>query len=291
MSKVMKVLIFGISGMLGSAVFRSLSNDKDLEVFGTIRQTEQIKHFSPWQAKNILTGINAENDDCLIKAFTQVRPDVVINCVGLIKHLSDGNNPLRAIAINAKLPHQLSELCKLTNSRLVHVSTDCVFSGTKGCYTENDLPDAKDVYGRSKLLGEVHEPHAITIRTSIIGHELSSNRSLLEWFLSQQNEVKGFNKAIFSGLTTVELSKVIKDVILTHQQLSGLYHVAGTPINKFELLQLVAKTYNKQIKIIQDESFVIDRSLDATRFNSVTGYNPPHWSELIACMHHFSLAV
>jgi dTDP-4-dehydrorhamnose reductase len=284
----MKILVFGITGMLGSAVFRSLSNDKELEVFGTIRQSEQIKHFSAAQTKHILPGVNAENYECLINAFTQVRPDVVINCIGLIKHVSDGNNPLRAIAINAQLPHQLSQLCKLTNSRLVHISTDCVFSGTKGFYTENDLPDAKDVYGRSKLLGEVHEAHALTIRTSIIGHEISSNRSLLEWFLSQQSEVKGFNKAIFSGLTAVELSKVIKDVILIHQHLSGLYHVAATPINKFELLHLVAKTYNKQINIIQDESFVIDRSLDATLFNSVTGYKPPQWPALIQRMHQSS---
>lgn len=287
----MKMLILGVTGMLGSAVFRSLFRDSNLEVFGTVRQVDQVKYFSTVQAKNILTGINAESYHCLIKAFTQVRPDVVINCIGLIKHIADGNNPLRAIAINAQLPHQLSELCQLTNSRLVHISTDCVFSGSKGFYTENDVPDAKDVYGRSKLLGEVHEPHAITIRTSIIGHELSSNRSLLDWFLSQQNEVKGFNKAIFSGLPAIELSNVIKELILNHQDLFGLYHVAGNPINKYELLQLVAKTYNKQINIQQDESLVIDRSLDAARFNKLTGYQPPNWSELIERMHDFSLAV
>lgn len=286
----MKILVLGATGMLGCTLFRVLSNEPHFEVFGTVRSNECLRFFSKIQAPRIITGINAENTDSLLQAYQIARPQVVINCIGLIKQLADGNNPLRAIAINARLPHQLSELCKLTDSRLIHISTDCVFSGNKGDYSESDTPDAKDVYGRSKLLGEVDEPHTLTVRTSMIGHELVSNRSLLEWFLAQNNSVKGFNKAIFSGLPVLELSHVIKNLILNRQYLSGLYHVAGFPISKYELLQLIATTYNKAIDIIQDDSLVIDRSLNAARFNQATGYQPPKWPELIQRMHEFSLA-
>jgi len=286
----MKILVLGITGMLGSTLFRVLSNDNRFEVFGTVRSSECLRFFTKSYTPRIISGINAENTDSLLQAYQIARPQVVINCIGLIKQLADGNNPLRAIAINARLPHQLSELCKLTDSRLLHISTDCVFSGNKGNYSESDAPDAKDVYGRSKLLGEVDEPHTLTVRTSMIGHELVSNRSLLEWFLAQKDPVKGFNKAIFSGLPVLELSHVIKNLILNRQNLSGLYHVAGFPISKYELLQLIATTYNKSIDIIQDDSLVIDRSLNAARFNQATGYQPPKWPELIQQMHEFSLA-
>ena len=283
----MKVLILGVTGMLGNAMFRVLSERPDLAVYGTARSNSACQHFSDNLSGRIIVGTDVENNDSLVRAFASVRPDVVVNCVGLVKQLADANDPLQAVPINTLLPHRLAALCQASGARLVHISTDCVFSGAKGNYLETDFPDAYDLYGRSKLLGEVDYPHAITLRTSIIGHELSGNRSLVNWFLAQQGAVKGFTRAIFSGLPTVELASVVRDVVLPRKELHGLYHVSAKPINKFDLLQLVAKVYRKNIEINPSEELVIDRSLNSDRFKEATGYAPPEWATLIQRMCEF----
>ncbi|MNR07592.1 dTDP-4-dehydrorhamnose reductase [compost metagenome] len=236
--------------------------------------------------ERLLTGVDVLDQDALIRALEHVRPDVVINCIGLIKQLSDANDPLVALPINAMLPHRLARLCGLLGARLIHVSTDCVFAGTKGMYLERDPSDAEDLYGKSKFIGELHDvPHAITLRTSIIGHELGSNYALVDWFLSQKGPVKGYAKAIFSGLPTVELARVMKDFVIPASQLSGLYHVSVEPIDKLSLLKLVAEVYGKDIEIIPDDNVCIDRSLDSSAFRDATGYLPPGWDELVKVMH------
>jgi dTDP-4-dehydrorhamnose reductase len=283
----MKILVLGVTGMLGNAVFRVLSENSDSLVFGTARSERARQYFPKEQSNRLIIGVYVENNDSLVRSFASVRPDVVINCVGLVKQLADGNNPLQAVPINTLLPHRLAALCKATGARLVHISTDCVFSGSKGNYLESDFPDANDLYGRSKLLGEVDYPHAITLRTSIIGHELTGQRSLVCWFLAQQKSVKGFTKAVFSGLPTVELARVVRDVVLPRPELHGLYHVAAQPINKFDLLNLVAAVYGASIEITPDDSLVIDRSLNADRFKEVTGYIAPDWPALVQRMFEF----
>lgn len=283
----MKILILGVTGMLGNAVFRFLSVDKNLTVYGTARNNNVHSYFSKDLLDKLIINVDVENHDSLINIFTQIQPDIVINCIGLVKQLAEANDPLKILPINSLLPHRLANLCKLINARLLHISTDCVFSGKKGNYKESDFPDAYDLYSRSKLLGEVDYPHTVTLRTSIIGHELSGNRSLINWFLSSENSVKGFSKAIYSGFPTVELTKIIRDFVLPNKNLSGLYHVASKPINKLELLKLVAETYGKKIEIIPSEELVIDRSLEATRFNEATGYTPPEWPELVKSMYKF----
>lgn len=283
----MNVLVLGVTGMLGNAMFRVLSEESGLIVYGTARGEKARIFFSKEQSNRLVIGVDVENHDSLVRAFTATRPDVVINCVGLVKQLADANDPLQAVPINTLLPHRLAALCQATGARLVHISTDCVFSGSKGNYLESDFPDAYDLYGRSKLLGEVDYPHAITLRTSIIGHELAGQRSLVGWFLVQQKSVKGFTKAIFSGLPTAELARVVREVVLPRPELHGLYHVATKPINKFDLLNLVAVAYGKEIEIIPDESLVIDRSLNAERFMKATGYVAPEWPALIQRMYEF----
>lgn len=283
----MKALVLGVTGMLGNAMFRVLSADSDLVVYGTARSESAHRYFSREQSNRLIIGVDVENHDSLVKAFAAARPDVVINCVGLVKQLADANDPLQAVPINTLLPHRLAALCQATGARLVHISTDCVFSGSKGNYLESDFPDAYDLYGRSKLLGEVDYPHAITLRTSIIGHELTGQRSLVGWFLAQQKSVKGFTEAVFSGLPTVELARVVRDVVLPRPELRGLYHVATKPINKFDLLNLVAKAYGRDVEIIPDESLVIDRSLNAERFREATGYVAPEWPALVQRMYEF----
>jgi dTDP-4-dehydrorhamnose reductase len=167
------------------------------------------------------------------------------------------------------------------------MGTDCVFSGAKGMYTEADASDAIDLYGRSKYLGEVDYSHAITLRTSIIGHELDAARSLVGWFLSKEGSVRGYKRAIFSGLPTVEIARVIRDYVIPYPELQGVYHVSAEPINKFDLLTLVAQVYGKTITIISDEHLVINRSLDSTRFRQATGFAPKSWLEQIISMRDF----
>jgi dTDP-4-dehydrorhamnose reductase len=283
----MRVLILGTSGMLGNAMFRIFSELPEHEVFGTARSASARRHFSAVLGENIVCGVDVENHDSLARLFGQVRPEFVINCIGVVKQLAESEDPLLTIPINSLLPHRLAALCKIAGARLVQVSTDCVFSGEKGGYVESDFPDAHDLYGHSKLLGEVDYPHAITLRTSIIGHELDGKRSLVNWFLSQEGTVKGFTRAIFSGLPTVVLARLVRDVILPRPELHGLYHVAAAPIAKFDLITLIARVYGKHITIRPDEELVIDRSLDASRLRQETGYVAPPWEELIRAMHAF----
>jgi dTDP-4-dehydrorhamnose reductase len=287
----MKVLILGASGMLGNALFKYLSKEPDIEAYGTVRHLDALDYFQLDAKSRLMTGIHAEDFHSVEKVVASVKPAVVINCIGLVKQLSAGNDPQRAMPINAEFPHQLSHLCKTAASRFLHISTDCVFSGSKGNYSESDIADATDIYGRSKLLGEVNDSNSLTLRTSIIGHELTGNRSLVGWFLAQEGEVRGFSRAIFSGLPTVELSRVIKEIIIKHPALSGIYHVASEPINKYELLRLLAEQYGKSISIIEDDSLVVDKSLDPTRFFHATGYKAPIWPVLIQRMHEFEYSL
>ncbi|QXH48316.1 SDR family oxidoreductase [Pseudomonas xanthosomatis] len=282
----MKVLVLGVTGMLGSAVFRVFEDDAEHQVWGTLRATSSLGRFPASSQPRLLAGVDVLDADSLAAAFAKVRPDVVINCVGLIKQLADANDPLTALPINAMLPHRLARLCELGGARLIHVSTDCVFSGRKGSYLETDVSDAEDLYGKSKYIGELHDlAHVITLRTSIIGHELASSYALVDWFLAQQGAIKGFTKAVFSGLPTVELARVMKDFVLPRAGLHGLYHVAAAPIAKYDLLRLVAAEYGKQVEIRPDDSLVIDRSLDGSRFQQATGYVAPAWPELVRRMH------
>jgi dTDP-4-dehydrorhamnose reductase len=284
----MKILILGVTGMLGNAMFRYLSQNDEYEVYGSARSATASRHFGAGAADRIVTGIDVENHDALIRLFNTVKPEVVVNCIGLIKQLAAADDPLSAIPINTLLPHRLAGLCRVAGARLIHVSTDCVFSGTKGSYLESDPSDAKDLYGRSKYLGEVTDSHTITLRTSIIGPELNDGaHALLGWFLAQKGSVRGYTRAIFSGVPTVELARIVGDVVIPRPELSGLYHVAAQPISKYDLLKLVAEIYEKQIEITPFDDFVIDRSLDASRFNAATGYRAPDWRELVSSMLNF----
>jgi dTDP-4-dehydrorhamnose reductase len=283
----MKVLVIGASGMIGSTVLRVLSENKDWQVSGSVRSGDARRFFPADIAGRIVEGVDAENPDALAKVLDALRPEVVVNCAGLTKHKPEAEDPLVSIPINTLMPHRLAGLCKLAGARLIHVSTDCVFSGEKGNYLETDFADARDVYGKSKALGEVTYPHTVTLRTSTIGHEFETRYGLLEWFLSRQGRCKGYNRAVFSGLPTVVFAQVIRDVVIPRPELTGLYHVAAKPINKYDLLELIAKVYGKQIEIEPDSKLAIDRSLNAERFRAATGYVAPEWEDLIATMHAY----
>lgn len=283
----MKVLVVGASGMIGSTVLRVLSERQDWQVFGSVRSAGVGRFFPPALAGRLIAGVEATDSDALLSLFDRVRPDVVVNCAGLTKHLPGSDDVLTALPINSLMPHRLAKLSELVGARLIQISTDCVFTGSKGYYLESDPPDAQDVYGRSKIMGEVDYPHAVTLRTSTIGHELNSAYGLLDWFLSQGEQCKGFTKAIFSGLPTVVFAQVIRDVVIPLPDLRGLYHVAAEPIDKYSLLQLIATTYGKMVEIVPDEQLAIDRSLNGDRFRAATGYRAQSWPDLINVMHAY----
>lgn len=280
----MRLLVLGASGMLGHAVFRRFTADPAFQVVGTVRAAPT---FQP-DGGALLRGVDVDDDAQISAAFKEAAPDVVINCVGVIKQLKTAQDPLPCIRLNSLLPHRLNALCAASDARLVHISTDCVFTGSKGDYLESDVCDADDLYGRSKLLGEVDTPGAITLRTSIIGHELANGATgLVGWFLSQKGAVKGFRNAIFSGLPTVALADVIARHVLPAPELSGVYHVSAAPISKYDLLNLVAEVYGRDNDITPVDEPRIDRSLNSQRFRDATGYAPPAWPDLVAQMHAF----
>lgn len=283
----MNVLVLGASGMLGNTVIRVLSEMTDWRVCGTLRAEGAKKFFQASIVDKLITGVDVEQQDSLLQVFACNRPQVVVNCIGLVKQLTEVNNPLRALPINTVLPHRLAMLCELTNARLINISTDCVFSGEKGLYRESDFPDAQDLYGRSKYLGEVSASHVVTLRTSIIGHELNSSHGLVEWFLSQKKRCEGYRRAIFSGVPAVVLAKAIREVIIPHPELSGVYHLAAKPISKYELLKLIARIYKKQIEIVPNNCLVVNRSLDPNRLLAATGYSPPEWKDMIELMNEY----
>ena len=285
--KPLRVLVLGATGMLGNATLRLFANSPGFEVFGSVRSEGSIRLLANDLRERIIYGVDVENADSVTRLFALARPDLVINCVGLVKQLANADDVLSAIPINTMLPHRLVHLCSVAGARLVHVSTDCVFSGLKGMYKEADLPDATDLYGRSKYLGEVDYPNVVTLRTSIIGHELNSANSLVGWFLAQEGAVKGYKRAIFSGLPTVEVACLIRDHVIPYPELHGVYHVSSDPISKFDLLKMVAERYKKTIEIQADDQLVIDRSLDSTRFRIATKYRPKPWIDLVRAMYEF----
>jgi dTDP-4-dehydrorhamnose reductase len=281
-----KILILGGTGMLGHALFLGLSARENLEVYATVRSREGVRRwFSPELVNRCLDNVDAFNFESIIKAVGEVRPQVVINGIGIIKQSPLAQDPFTVITINSLLPHRLAAVCRAAQARLIHFSTDCVFSGAQGNYREGDDTDARDLYGRSKLLGEVDGPWCLTIRTSLIGHELRGKMGLLEWFLAQENPVRGFTQAIFSGFSTAEVAGIMADHILPDPTLQGIYHVSSPPISKYDLLTLVAARYGKRIDIRPDGDVRLDRSLDSAAFREKTGYCPPAWPAMVEEMY------
>lgn len=281
----MKILVLGATGMLGYSLFSNLNERTHLSVFGTVRSIADKESFFGNLQQQLVSGVDAYDISSMQHAIETVSPDVVINCVGLIKQHGISKHHIDAVKINALLPHELANICDQVNAKLIHFSTDCVFTGDAGLYNEKSLPDACDLYGKSKCLGEVGYGKHLTLRTSIIGHELSSAVSLVDWFLSQGVSTKGFSKAVFSGLPTCYIAKLLVEYILPNPEVAGLLHLSVEPIDKYTLLKLIAKQYQKQITISESQELVIDRSLNSDKFRQLTQFSPPSWSELVEYMH------
>jgi dTDP-4-dehydrorhamnose reductase len=281
----MKILILGGSGMLGHKLWQVFSGRFDTYV--TLRRDfDSYYHYKLFNLTRSVNHVSAEDFQSVVRAVDTVQPAVMINCIGIVKQAKAAKDPLISIEVNALFPHRLARLCQRRGIRLIHISTDCVFSGRKGDYGENDLPDAEDLYGRTKFLGEVSYENCLTLRTSMIGRELETSHGLIEWFLSQEGRtVDGYTRAIFSGFTTNALSEIIAKIVDEQPEMYGVWHIASYPISKFDLLSLVKKVYGLNIGIQRDEAVVCDRSLNADRFRQATGFVPPTWYDMIEQMY------
>ena len=282
----MRILILGGGGMLGHRLLMTLGTE--FEVWATLRGSVPASAPSGlFDPDRTISGIDVLNADAVTDVMARVRPDAVINCVGIIKQLAAAKDPFLSVSINSLLPHRLHRLCRATGARLIHFSTDCVFSGRKGSYTEDDPSDALDLYGRSKFLGETVGEGALTLRSSIVGRELGSASGLAEWFLSQRGKrVRGYRRAVFSGFTTQEMARIVRRVLTQHHDLFGTLQVSSQPINKYDLLMLMQRVFGVDVEIEPDDTIEIDRSLDSARFRRLTGYEPPSWPEMMAEMNH-----
>jgi dTDP-4-dehydrorhamnose reductase len=276
----MRVLVVGATGTLGHRL--CLEWAERFECFATVRASVAEPVAQLLAPVALIEGVSAEQPETLRSALEQARPDVVVNCVGAVKQAEAGQQAMPAIRINSLFPHELAAACGEVSARMVHVSTDCVFSGERGNYNEDDVPDATDIYGRSKLLGEVSGEGLLTLRTSLIGRELTGALGLLEWLISNRGgSVRGFSRAIFSGFTTQALAAELAFLIETHPELDGIWHLAAEPIDKLNLLTKLNDALNLEIEIVPDSDVAIDRSLDSSRLCRATGRQPRRWDEMV----------
>jgi dTDP-4-dehydrorhamnose reductase len=281
----MKIVVLGAAGMLGHKMFQRL-RERYPGTVATARENVRVRPLDRvdlLQGEDVIPGVDAMNVGRLGELLSRLKPDFVVNCVGIIKQRDEARTAIPCIAINALLPHQLEALASGWGGRVIPFSTDCVFDGRRGRYTEEDASTAEDLYGKSKSLGEVASDHALTLRTSIIGRELVEFRSLLEWFLAQKGKtISGFTKVVYSGVTTNYLADLVGDLIQEHPSLSGLYQVVGPAISKYDLLLLLKEAYGLDTEIVPDDREVTDRSMLGDKFFNATGYMPPAWPELIS---------
>jgi dTDP-4-dehydrorhamnose reductase len=276
----MRVLILGGAGMLGHKLVQQLGGH--CETWTTFRgNAAEYAHYGFFDAARSLSGVDAASFDTVVRAVAKVKPDAVINCIGIVKQLAAATDPLLSIETNSLFPHRLANLCAAAGARVIHISTDCVFSGSRGNYTEDDPSDAQDLYGRTKFLGEIGGSNALTLRTSIIGRELRTTTGLVEWFLASHGNVKGWRRAIYTGFPTITLARVIADVLENHPALHGVYQVASDRIDKYALLCLMRDAYGVASTIEPFDDVAIDRSLDGSRFRNATGFTAPAWPELV----------
>lgn len=280
----MKILILGAYGMLGHKLFQCLS--KNHNVWGTCQSIEN--KFEPVIPANRLhAGVIVQDLRSIKSVIKKQKPEVILNCIGIIKQRNEASDPIVSIEVNALFPHQLADICAAQKIRLIHFSTDCVFSGEQGNYVEEDLPDARDLYGKTKHLGEVVKKGCVTLRSSIIGRELAKKTGLLEWLISQEGgEVTGYEKAIFSGFTTTAMADIVSRIITEHKAIYGLWHVASEPISKYDLLKLINKKMGLGITIKKDADMRCDRSLDGSRFKEATKFSPRSWDVMIEDIVH-----
>jgi dTDP-4-dehydrorhamnose reductase len=278
----MRVCILGSGGMLGHMLVRVLSETHD--VYGTSKQEwSAASGLAKFLSKEKwIAGVDAKDITTVDDFFREHQFDVVINCIGVVKQRGHRTSEDEMIEVNAHFPHKLLRICDASDARLIQISTDCVFSGNKGNYLVTDNPDPIDIYGSSKLAGEIVDDHNLTIRTSHVGRELSNFTSLFEWILNNRGKkVVGYSNAIYSGLTTFSLSVVINSLLTTGSSINGLVHVASSPISKFQLITELNNRLDLGLDIKIDDSVVLNRSLLSSDQITQHGIEIPSWDQML----------
>tara|TARA_Y100001933_G_scaffold38964_1_gene35085 strand:- start:22 stop:876 length:855 start_codon:yes stop_codon:yes gene_type:complete len=283
---VKRLLIIGASGMIGHKLFIYFSKLQNFDTYGIVRKKNILRNNKILNSKKIIE-VEILKDYNFKNIIHTISPNIVINCAGIVKQNPLIKNISLTIELNSLFPHNLNLICKKEGCKLIQFSTDCVFSGYKGNYIESDFADSRDIYGRTKFIGEVIDKNCLTIRTSFIGDELNNRWGLLNWFLSQKKTVKGFKNTIYSGLTTLEICRVIEKFVIPNEELNGLYHISSKPIDKFSLLVLIREIYEKDINIEKDILIINDKSLDCQKFKNYTGYEPIEWDKAIRELKNF----
>ncbi len=281
----MKILLIGANGLIGYNIFRNLIKSKEFNIFLLVRSKKNINNFYRSFHFDKLIELKEFKNTSLLESFLkELKPSIVLNCAGITKHSPNIKNISEVLYINSIFPRNLSEICSALKIRLIHLSSDCIFSGSSGMYKDKSFPDANDLYGISKALGEIDKENHLTIRTSTIGHEAQTSYGLLNWFLKQK-ECKGYKNAIFSGPTTLELSKILKDLIIPNQHLSGVLNISSDPIDKYSLLKLIKDTYSLDTVINKCSEVRINRSLNSEKFRTMTNYSVKSWGNMIREMY------
>jgi len=277
--------------MLGAALCKHLSSDPALQIMGLMRGDPLVSSIRDIVPRAnifpIIGDVDHLEDERLLEILSDFSPDAIVNCIGWRQQPKCPGQSVKLIVANALWPHRLALLADQIGARLIHFSSDAVFSGSRGQYREDDPPDPVDVYGISKLLGEPREPHCLILRTSLIGHASPDSDQLVDWLLRQKGCVNGYEKAVFSGLPTVEIASIVRDIVLPQTKMAGIWHLAAAPISKFELLRQIVERYGIDLEVVPTAEPTIDRSLDASRFQEATGYCAPSWPELIDRMFKF----
>jgi len=281
----MRIVVIGGTGMLGHKLFQILQTSYPDTIATTLEDVTQppFHRVDLLQGDDVIRGVDVTDFDGLHGVLADLRPDYIINCVGIVKQRDEARLAVPSIMINALLPHKLAQFAAEWGGRIIHPSTDCVFSGKKGNYAEDDPSDAEDLYGKTKYLGELHDAeNGLTLRTSIIGRELVSHKSLLDWFLAQSGKtIYGYKRVIYSGVTTIQFAHVVALIIEHHPTLHGLYQLVAAPIVKYDLLMMLKEAYGIDVTILPDDTTVSDRSMRGDKLYSMTGYVSPTWPELI----------
>lgn len=280
----MKILVLGGEGMLGHKMYQTLLARYPDTACTVSRPLEEpfYRRVALFRQGRVIGGIDAMDLQALGDLLRERKPEFLVNCIGIVKQRDEAKASVPSISLNSLLPHKLAEFAASWGGRVIHFSTDCVFSGRRGKYTEEDPSDAEDLYGKSKYLGEISVSNALTLRTSIIGRELAHFQSLLEWFLAQEGKtVRGFRRVIYSGVTTNFMARLVGNLIADHPSLSGLYQVTAPPISKHDLLCRLKEAYPLTVEIVPDEVEVSDRSMVGEKFVRATGYRLPEWDDLV----------
>ncbi|QGJ70493.1 dTDP-4-dehydrorhamnose reductase [Planctomycetales bacterium 10988] len=267
--------------MLGRQLFKSW-NDR-WQVAVTVRKTkEETIDYRSVDRCQVYEGMDLTRETDWEHVIQHFRPQAVINAAGVIKQKLQKSDTQQCHYINGVFPHRMQSLCEKYNAKFIQISTDCVFKGDRGNYRETDPIDCFDLYSTSKAAGEVTHSSGLTLRSSIIGLEASTQKSLIEWFLSQHGTIKGFTGAIYSGFTTLEMANIIENVLINYFDLTGLYHVSSVPISKYHLLQQLKELLNlHQVGIVPDSTFQCNRSLCSERFQQHTHFTPPSWEQML----------